>query len=533
MNMSSSSSSSSAVQSDMASSSTVAAVANEELSRKRSREPQPGAGRGSADTTTCVSPDDTKTTTMTGTGTGTTITSSPTKRAKISNTTEASSTGTQQQHQHQHLPPALVAEQVGKFSDVYCRVVSNDQCTASAQDLVDLVNVRAVFSRQLPKMPRHYIVRLMFDKRHWSLCLKRRLAHSSMRSEHRDTQNHTSTSGSVGVTEDHDRDGDETDFEACQDPVLGGICFRPFPELKFAEIAFLAVASEHQVRGYGTLLMNHLKEYCKTRGIEYFLTYADNFAVGYFRKQGFTPPTMPQERFRGFIKDYDGGTLMECRITPNIDYLNVKAMIHAQRLAVERSVRSLSNSHIVHAGYDFDKIQQLKPGDIAGIAESAWKPSESEETAELTQPTEAMAFRARLHMILKPLMTCRDAWPFLKAVDQKQHPTYYQVIKKPMDLSTMNRRVERSMYKSFQQFNRDFMLIITNCKAFNLPGSVYAKCAESLRLKYEQHASDLIAALEAYLKQEAEAAAAAVAANATATACTKTRIANSASVTSK
>lgn len=31
--------------------------------------------------------------------------------------------------------------------------------------------------------------------------------------------------------------------------------------------------------------MNHLKEAVKNNGIEYFLTYADNFAIGYFNKQ--------------------------------------------------------------------------------------------------------------------------------------------------------------------------------------------------------------------------------------------------------
>ena len=50
-------------------------------------------------------------------------------------------------------------------------------------------------------------------------------------------------------------------------------------------------------------------------GIEYFLTYADNFAIGYFQKQGFSKQVvMPKERWVGFIKDYDGGTLMECYI---------------------------------------------------------------------------------------------------------------------------------------------------------------------------------------------------------------------------
>jgi histone acetyltransferase len=41
--------------------------------------------------------------------------------------------------------------------------------------------------------------------------------------------------------------------------VIGGICFRVFENEKFAEIAFLAITSNEQVRGYGTRLMNKLK----------------------------------------------------------------------------------------------------------------------------------------------------------------------------------------------------------------------------------------------------------------------------------
>ena len=31
--------------------------------------------------------------------------------------------------------------------------------------------------------------------------------------------------------------------------------------------------------------MNHLKQHAKKQGIEYFVTYADNYAIGYFKKQ--------------------------------------------------------------------------------------------------------------------------------------------------------------------------------------------------------------------------------------------------------
>lgn len=49
--------------------------------------------------------------------------------------------------------------------------------------------------------------------------------------------------------------------------------------------------------------------------IHHFLTYADEFALGYFKKQGFSPEIrLPRSRYHGFIKDYEGATLMECKM---------------------------------------------------------------------------------------------------------------------------------------------------------------------------------------------------------------------------
>lgn len=55
---------------------------------------------------------------------------------------------------------------------------------------------------------------------------------------------------------------------------------------RFGEIAFCAITADEQVKGYGTRLMNHLKEHARNvDGLTHFLTYADNNAVGYFVKQ--------------------------------------------------------------------------------------------------------------------------------------------------------------------------------------------------------------------------------------------------------
>ena len=39
------------------------------------------------------------------------------------------------------------------------------------------------------------------------------------------------------------------------------------------------------VQGYGTHLMNHMKDYHIQHNILHFLTFADEYATGYFRKQ--------------------------------------------------------------------------------------------------------------------------------------------------------------------------------------------------------------------------------------------------------
>ena len=150
-------------------------------------------------------------------------------------------------------------------------VIKND---GEEQNLVWLITLKNIFSKQLPNMPKEYIVRLVLNPNHHSMiCLK-------------------------------------------NGQVIGGITYRPFWRQKMAEIAFCAVSASEQVKGYGTRLMNHLKEYvCEKENMTHLITFADNNAVGYFQKQGFTKDVMMErEKWVGYIKEYDGGTIMESRI---------------------------------------------------------------------------------------------------------------------------------------------------------------------------------------------------------------------------
>lgn len=48
-------------------------------------------------------------------------------------------------------------------------------------------------------------------------------------------------------------------------------------------------------------------------------------------------------------------------------------------------------------------------------------------------------------VIQKDLMCHEDAWPFLLPVNTRQFPTYKKIIKKPIDLSSINKRLEDTL----------------------------------------------------------------------------------------
>lgn len=82
--------------------------------------------------------------------------------------------------------------------------VQNDR---QPRSMVLMTGLKTLFQKQLPKMPREYIARLVFDSNSKALAIVKR-----------------------GYK------------------VVGGICFRPFPQRGFAEIVFFATASVDQVK---------------------------------------------------------------------------------------------------------------------------------------------------------------------------------------------------------------------------------------------------------------------------------------------
>jgi histone acetyltransferase len=101
------------------------------------------------------------------------------------------------------------------------------------------------------------------------------------------------------------------------------------------------------------MLMDHFKTHIRRTypDMMHFLTYADNYAVGYFEKQGFSKEiTLDRSVWAGYIKDYEGGTIMQCTMLRKVDYLDKASIIALQQEAIMTKIRQMSRSHIVHPG---------------------------------------------------------------------------------------------------------------------------------------------------------------------------------------
>lgn len=94
-------------------------------------------------------------------------------------------------------------------------LAANDHSRPAFRRLVDF---KCIISRQLPRMPREYITKLLFDGRHQSLLAL----------------------GESGEP-------------------IGGVCFRQFEGQPFVELVFLAVDNQHRDRRVGSQLVDRLK----------------------------------------------------------------------------------------------------------------------------------------------------------------------------------------------------------------------------------------------------------------------------------
>ncbi|XP_022247065.1 LOW QUALITY PROTEIN: nucleosome-remodeling factor subunit BPTF-like [Limulus polyphemus] len=92
----------------------------------------------------------------------------------------------------------------------------------------------------------------------------------------------------------------------------------------------------------------------------------------------------------------------------------------------------------------------------------------------------------RLQKLFKSLQNHKNAWPFREPVNPKDVPDYYKVIKEPMDLRTIEKRIQEHQYEKLADFIGDMTKIFDNCRYYNPRNSPFYHCAEILESYFVQ-----------------------------------------------
>lgn len=152
------------------------------------------------------------------------------------------------------------------------------------------------------------------------------------------------------------------------------------------------------------------------------------------------------------------GTLSSANLgASSLTLKHLIARIDAKRLAVEASDAQLRSL--------MSEVRKNR---------SKWASEEKVGQEELYEAAE------RVLMELKAMT--EYAAPFLQKVNKREAPDYYHIIKNPMDIGTMIKKLKQLQYKSKKEFCDDLSLIWTNCMKYNSdPNHVLRKKADHMK----------------------------------------------------
>ncbi|XP_054837353.1 bromodomain and PHD finger-containing protein 3 isoform X4 [Eublepharis macularius] len=90
-------------------------------------------------------------------------------------------------------------------------------------------------------------------------------------------------------------------------------------------------------------------------------------------------------------------------------------------------------------------------------------------------------FNVLLRTTLDLLQEKDPAQIFAEPVNLSEVPDYLEFISKPMDFSTMRQKLNYYQYRTLEEFEEDFNLIVTNCMRYNSKDTIFHRAAVRLR----------------------------------------------------
>ena len=307
--------------------------------------------------------------------------------------------------------PYVFGKKAKRFRKIHREIrykfVKNDN---QPQSLIYLLDAKNLFHFELEKMDEHYISRIVFDPRHETLLIL--------------------------------LDG----------VVIGGICFRLFHS--FAEIVFCVIGSKFHTKGYGSFMMTHLKIYLQSIGILNIYTYADDTALGFFHRHGFSLHSkLPKEEWAGFLKDYSEATLLSCPIYKNVDYINIHEILDMNLRTLELSL----GFGVIHT------VEKWPVQSIAGIKIDKQQATKVHENIQAA--LRKMQMEPKYEMFLKQP-------PFPDDVQPQKNEV--------MDLIMLQDKVKANKYRTFESFSKDLLLIFETCLKYMKNENAYTAAAKEL-----------------------------------------------------
>lgn len=164
---------------------------------------------------------------------------------------------------------------------------------------------------------------------------------------------------------------------------------------------------------------------------------------------------------------------------------------------IEKEEQKLKNTNTTAVTVDedvFDTKKQIRPKVLIKIPPPTAQPATTTTTTDNLIEISA-SDRLKLKNILLKLCKHRHAYFFMEPVDPiaLNIPTYFSVIKHPMDFGTIKDNLQnQNYYKDVAGFVADCRLVFANCKVFNNPETLVHQVAVEMEKSFEEEWSKFI-----------------------------------------